>query len=94
MKIKLLHIFLTTVLLIGFPLMSDDTVNKSPSDNREYNIFTLKNGIDVVTVSDPNLVTSAATLSVGVGAFQDPDDAQGIAHFLEHMLFMGSKKIS
>lgn len=92
MKIKLLHIFLTTVLLIGFPLMSDDTVNKSPSDNREYNIFTLKNGIDVVTVSDPNLVTSAATLSVGVGAFQDPDDAQGIAHFLEHMLFMGSKK--
>ena len=92
MKIKLLHLFLTTVLLVGLPLMSDDTVNKSPSDNREYNIFTLKNGIDVVTVSDPNLVTSAATLSVGVGAFQDPDDAQGIAHFLEHMLFMGSKK--
>jgi secreted Zn-dependent insulinase-like peptidase len=27
-----------------------------------------------------------------VGAFQDPENAQGIAHFLEHMLFMGSKK--
>ena len=72
--------------------MSDESVNKSPSDQREYNIFTLKNGIDVITVSDPDLVTSAATLSVGVGAFQDPEDAQGIAHFLEHMLFMGSKK--
>ena len=92
MKIKLLHLFLTIALLTGLPLMSDDTVNKSPSDTREYNIFTLKNGIDVVTVSDPNIVTSAATLSVGVGAFQDPNDAQGIAHFLEHMLFMGSKK--
>ena len=92
MKIKLLHLFLIIALITGLPLMSDDTVNKSPSDKREYNIFTLKNGIDVVTVSDPNLVTSAATLSVGVGAFQDPNDAQGIAHFLEHMLFMGSKK--
>ena len=74
-------------------LMSDDSINKSPSDKREYNIFTLKNGIEVITVSDSNLVTSAATLSVGVGAFQDPEDAQGIAHFLEHMLFMGSKNI-
>ena len=73
-------------------LYADDSVNKSPSDKRTYNIFTLKNGIDVITVSDPDLVTSAATLSVGVGQFQDPDNAQGIAHFLEHMLFMGSKK--
>ena len=71
---------------------ANNSVNKSPSDQRTYNIFTLKNGIDVITVSDPDLVTSAATLSVGVGQFQDPDNAQGIAHFLEHMLFMGSKK--
>ena len=81
-----------SAIIAGTPIMSDDSVNKSPSDKREYNIFTLKNGIDVITVSDPDLVTSAATLSVGVGAFQDPEDAQGIAHFLEHMLFMGSKK--
>ena len=92
MNIKLTPLFLAFSLLIIFPVMSDDSVNKSPSDTREYNVFTLKNGIDVVTVSDPNIVTSAATLSIGVGAFQDPEDAHGIAHFLEHMLFMGSKK--
>ena len=68
------------------------SINKAPSDTREYATFTLKNGIEVVTVSDKNLATSAATLSVGVGQFQDPDDAQGIAHYLEHMIFMGSKK--
>ena len=93
MKINLFYTtFLVSALIASTPLMSDESVNKSPSDQREYNIFTLKNGIDVITVSDPDLVTSAATLSVGVGAFQDPEDAQGIAHFLEHMLFMGSKK--
>ena len=31
-------------------------------------------------------------MSVGVGSFADPPDAQGLAHFLEHMLFMGSRK--
>lgn len=67
-------------------------INKSPNDSRKYATFTLKNGIEVVTVSDPKLTTSAVTLSVGVGQFQDPENAQGIAHFLEHMIFMGSEK--
>ena len=35
---------------------------------------------------------AAAALSVGVGSFADPEEAPGLAHFLEHMLFMGSKK--
>ena len=80
------------LITLSISIIADDSVNKSPADNREYNIFTLKNGIDVITVSDPELASSAATLSVGVGQFQDPENAQGIAHFLEHMLFMGSKK--
>ena len=79
-------------LLFFFTLSISASINKAPSDTREYATFTLKNGIEVVTVSDKNLATSAATLSVGVGQFQDPDDAQGIAHYLEHMIFMGSKK--
>ena len=38
------------------------------------------------------LKLSAASLCVGVGAFSDPLELPGLAHFLEHMLFMGSKK--
>lgn len=35
---------------------------------------------------------SAASLTIGVGSFQDPEDIPGLAHFLEHMVFMGSEK--
>ncbi|XP_006005060.1 nardilysin [Latimeria chalumnae] len=35
---------------------------------------------------------SAAALCVGVGSFSDSDDLPGLAHFLEHMVFMGSEK--
>uniref|UniRef100_A0A8C2GCF4 Nardilysin a (N-arginine dibasic convertase) n=1 Tax=Cyprinus carpio TaxID=7962 RepID=A0A8C2GCF4_CYPCA len=35
---------------------------------------------------------SAAALCIGVGSFSDPSDLPGLAHFLEHMVFMGSEK--
>ncbi|KAM8931011.1 nardilysin [Pelodytes ibericus] len=35
---------------------------------------------------------SAAALCVGIGSFSDPEDLPGLAHFLEHMVFMGSEK--
>ncbi|WCJ34959.1 Insulin-degrading enzyme [Euphorbia peplus] len=33
---------------------------------------------------------AAAAMCVAMGSFSDPVEAQGLAHFLEHMLFMGS----
>ncbi|XP_018344745.1 PREDICTED: nardilysin-like isoform X2 [Trachymyrmex septentrionalis] len=35
---------------------------------------------------------AACGLCVGVGSFSDPPEVQGMAHFLEHMVFMGSEK--
>jgi nardilysin len=29
-------------------------------------------------------------MNVNVGSFNDPDDIPGLAHYLEHMLFMGN----
>ena len=32
------------------------------------------------------------SVAVGAGSFNDPPHRQGLAHFLEHMIFMGSEK--
>uniref|UniRef100_A0A673N8F9 Nardilysin-like n=1 Tax=Sinocyclocheilus rhinocerous TaxID=307959 RepID=A0A673N8F9_9TELE len=35
---------------------------------------------------------TGTALCIGVGSFSDPNDLPGLAHFLEHMVFMGSEK--
>ena len=65
---------------------------KSESDKRSYKFLMLDNGIKVILISDPETDKSAASLDVHVGAALDPKPLYGTAHFLEHMLFMGTKK--
>ena len=62
------------------------------SDKREYSIVTLKNNLRCVVVSDKDSEKSAAALVVRTGASNDPIDFPGLAHFTEHMLFLGSEK--
>ncbi len=64
---------------------------KSPNDGREYASVTLDNQLQLILVSDPSIEKSAAALSVSVGSFQEPKGFGGLAHYLEHMLFMGTK---
>ncbi|KAK9498642.1 hypothetical protein O3M35_003228 [Rhynocoris fuscipes] len=47
---------------------------------------------EVTHTSEANEKLAACSLTVGVGSFSDPINIQGLAHFLEHMLFMGSEK--
>jgi len=52
----------------------------------------LANGLEAYLISDPKADKSAALLIVKAGSWEDPKEYPGIAHFLEHMLFMGTKK--
>lgn len=65
---------------------------QSKSDSRRYHSITLHNHIQCLLVQDEDTELSSAALSMGVGSFKDPKTAQGIAHYLEHMLFMGTEK--
>ncbi|MCC5853337.1 MAG: insulinase family protein, partial [Alkalimonas sp.] len=64
----------------------------SPNDQRAYKTLTLPNQLEVLLVSDPTTEKSAVSLSVGAGMLQDPMTQQGLAHYLEHMLFMGTER--
>ncbi|MFK7913205.1 MAG: insulinase family protein [Pseudomonadales bacterium] len=71
---------------------SDGALVKSPNDSREYRYLTLSNKMQVLLVSDPQTDKSAASLVVQRGSFHEPKERPGIAHFLEHMLFIGTEK--
>lgn len=47
-----------------------------------------------MVISDPNATKAAAAMSVDVGAASDPAGLPGLAHFLEHMLFLGEPELS
>ncbi|CAF1449332.1 unnamed protein product [Adineta steineri] len=69
-----------------------DNIKKSDSDSWNYRGLELSNEMLVVLISHPNVDKAAAALDVSIGKLADPRDVPGIAHFLEHMLFMGSSK--
>ena len=62
-------------------------------DTREYRHITLgTNKLEALLISDPAADKSAAALDVRVGSLFDPPQWQGLAHFTEHMLFLGTAK--
>ena len=68
------------------------TIPKSPNDQRDYLALTLSNKLEVLLISDPSSDKASAALDVYVGSADDPQEFLGLAHFLEHMLFLGTKK--
>ncbi|KAJ1733777.1 metalloprotease [Coemansia biformis] len=67
-------------------------LNKSLSDSREYRLIRLPNGLVAMVVHDVEESKACASLGVNVGSLADPPELQGLAHFCEHLLFMGTKK--
>ena len=65
---------------------------KSPNDANLYRYLQLDNGLRVLLVSDKSANKAAASLNVAVGSGDDPADREGLSHFLEHMLFLGTEK--
>ena len=67
-------------------------LKQCPNDPKDYHAVTLKNGLRVLLIHNQESNKSAAALAVNVGHFSDPKERQGMAHFLEHMLFLGTEK--
>ena len=66
-------------------------INKPKFDLREFVGGILDNGIKFAFIHD-KLEKSYVSVAVNVGSYSNTKNYDGISHFLEHMLFMGSKK--
>lgn len=71
-----------------------DNIISSNQDKRKYRGCLLDNGMKCLLISDPTTDRSAAAVDVHTGYLLDPHEFPGLAHFCEHMLFMGSKKVN
>ncbi|CAH1784511.1 unnamed protein product [Owenia fusiformis] len=65
---------------------------KSAGDKRVYRGLQLTNGIKALLISDPTTDKASASMNVHIGHMSDPRDLPGLAHFCEHMLFLGTEK--
>ena len=63
-------------------------------DNKiNVEVYTLENGMTVLLNEDHNESSVFGAIAVKGGGKQDPEDATGIAHYLEHMLFKGTAEL-
>lgn len=89
---SLKKLFLTTSLLIVFASL---TFVSYPLNANIFNsqYFVLENGIQVVVVPNHRVPVVTHMLWYKVGAADDPVGKSGLAHFVEHLMFKGTKEL-
>ena len=71
-----------------------DQLEKPLLDNRSYRVVKLPNQLEVLLIHDPDTDKASAAMDVNVGSFSDSEEMPGMAHAVEHALFMGTEKVS
>ncbi len=61
-------------------------------DNDFYHRSALPNGIRILTSAMPTVRSASISLYIGAGSRYERDEEAGLSHFLEHLLFKGSRK--
>lgn len=62
------------------------------SNSLKHNFYTLDSGLRLVVVPMPATKTATVFVLVGTGSKYETKKINGISHFLEHMMFKGTKK--
>jgi zinc protease len=96
---------LTTFVLLGFTIVSAQTITEKKKDTQGYTyetvtndktgvrVYTLKNGLKVYLAQNRDEPRIQTYIPVRTGSNNDPADNTGLAHYLEHMVFKGTSKI-
>ena len=84
LKISTLALVLAGLLLVG---------SFRPSESKVFDpeVFTLDNGLKVVVITNRRAPIVTHMIWYGVGAADEAPGESGLAHFLEHLMFKGTK---
>jgi secreted Zn-dependent insulinase-like peptidase len=95
---KIFYFFFQVIIMDIFSkdfkkyITSTNGIFKHVKDLNNYNYLEIENGLKIFFIEDCESSQSGAHMFVNVGHKDNPIDCLGLAHFLEHMLFMGSEK--
>lgn len=68
------------------------TYEYAENDPMNSRIYTLDNGLKVYMTVNKDAPRIQTYIAVAAGSKNDPHDAQGLSHYLEHMVFKGTDK--
>lgn len=84
----------SSICAAEYQLVADETslpILNPAMEGRVVEKLILENSLQVLLISDPGVEQSAAGVAVLAGSWEDPEKYPGMAHFCEHMLFMGTE---
>lgn len=74
-------------------IITSETLTQKPRlDHRDYQWAKFSNGLEVLNIQDKQSHSSGFAMAIQAGSFYDPKELKGLAHFCEHMLFLGTAK--
>ena len=91
MKTKLLMSL--CALMLGLSVQAKDYKYETvPGDMMQTRIYTLDNGLKVYLSVNPEKPRIQTFIAVRTGSKNDPAETTGLAHYLEHLMFKGTKQ--
>ena len=92
---KLAYLFALLLFVVVFPVKAEYTLLHGPltNDAMGAHIYELDNGLRVYLTQNSEEPRFYSEIVVRAGSKHDPPEATGIAHYLEHMLFKGTKRL-
>ena len=90
LPIRVLNRALVTVAAIAAVLISSNAAYCASGPNVAN--FTLANGLEVVVIPDHRAPVVTHMVWYKVGSADETAGKSGLAHFLEHLMFKGTKK--
>lgn len=77
--------------MFGLLSTPDASTSADPYDVLYLQVTTLPNGLRVATEHIPFAETTTVGMWINSGSRFETDETNGVAHFLEHILFKGTK---
>ena len=92
MKKQVLHLLPILLLFFLAVLTGPQAAPAASQATPKVTQFTLANGLEVVVIPSSRAPVVTHMIWYKVGSADEPPGKSGIAHFLEHLMFKGTKK--